>query len=130
MAEAVAKPRKKAKRLISDGVAHISSSFNNTVITITDVQGNTLAWETCAKCGYRGSRKSTPYAASEAAQKVAQFVVENYGMKTVAARVKGPGPGRESALRALKTAGLEVKSMTDVTGIPHNGCRPRKKRRV
>jgi small subunit ribosomal protein S11 len=127
---APAKQRKKPKRQISDGIAHISSSFNNTVITITDVQGNCIAWESCAKCGYRGSRKSTPYAAGEAAQKAAQTVVELYGMKNVQVRVKGPGPGRESAIRSLHAAGLKVVSITDVTGIPFNGCRAPKKRRV
>ena len=130
MAEPAVKPRKRARRQISDGVAHILSSFNNTIITITDVQGNTVAWESCAKCGYRGSRKSTPYAAGEAAQKAAQAVVENFNMKSVDVRVKGPGPGRESAIRALNAAGLKIKSITDVTGIPFNGCRAPKKRRV
>ena len=124
------KSRKKVKRLITDGIAHIYSSFNNTVITITDVQGNAIAWETCAKCGYRGSRKSTPYAAQEAAQKVGQIAVDNYGMKKVQVRVKGPGPGRESAIRALYAVGLQITSITDVTPIAYNGCRPPKRRRV
>lgn len=130
MAEAAVKPRKKSKRQISDGIAHVYSSFNNTIVTITDVQGNTVAWESCAKCGYRGSRKSTPYAAGEAAQKVGQAVVENFGMKNLQVRVKGPGPGRESAIRALHAVGLKIISITDVTGIPFNGCRAPKKRRV
>lgn len=125
-----AKTRKKAKRQITDGIAHIYSSFNNTIVTITDVQGNTVGWSTSAKCGYRGSRKSTPYAAGECAQQAAVAVVENYGMKNVQVRVKGPGPGRESAVRALNAAGLKIVSITDVTGIPFNGCRPAKKRRV
>lgn len=125
-----AKSRKKVKRQISDGIAHIYSSFNNTIVTITDVQGNTVAWTSAANCGYRGSRKSTPYAAGEAAQKAAQAVVENFGMKNVQVRVKGPGPGRESAIRALYAAGLKIVSITDVTGIPFNGCRAPKKRRV
>ena len=125
-----AKSRKKVKRQISDGIAHIYSSFNNTIVTITDVQGNTVAWTSAANCGYRGSRKSTPYAAGEAAQKAGQAVVENYGMKNVQVRVKGPGPGRESAIRALHAAGLKIVSITDVTGIPFNGCRAPKKRRV
>jgi small subunit ribosomal protein S11 len=120
----------KVKRQISDGTAHIYSSFNNTIVTITDVQGNALAWTSAANCGYRGSRKSTPYAAGEAAQKAAQNVVDTYGMKSVHVRVKGPGPGRESAIRALYAAGLKVLSITDVTGIPFNGCRAPKKRRV
>ncbi|MHB1222088.1 MAG: 30S ribosomal protein S11 [Gammaproteobacteria bacterium] len=127
---AAGKSRKKIKRQISDGIAHIYSSFNNTIVTITDVQGNSVAWTSAASCGYRGSRKSTPYAAGEAAQKAGTAVVENYGMKNVQVRVKGPGPGRESAIRALNAAGLKVVSITDVTGIPFNGCRPPKKRRV
>lgn len=129
-AKAGAAPRKKAKRQISDGEAHVYSSFNNTIVTITDAHGNTVAWATCASCGYSGSRKSTPYAASEAALKAGQQAVENFGMKHVHVKIKGPGPGRESAIRALNTAGLKVLSITDVTGIPFNGCRPRKKRRV
>lgn len=124
------KVKKKAKRQISDGVVHIYSTFNNTIITITDVQGNSLSWSSCAKVGFRGSRKSTPFAAGEAAQKAAQEVIENYGMKNVHVRVKGPGPGRESAIRALYAAGLKILSITDVTGIPFNGCRAPKKRRV
>lgn len=124
------KGRKKAKRQISDGIAHIYATFNNTVITITDVQGNTVSWSSAASCGYKGSRKSTPHAASEAAQAAAQRVVENYEMKNIQVRVKGPGPGRESAVRALHAAGLKVLSITDVTPIPFNGCRDPKKRRV
>lgn len=127
---AASKSRKKVKRQISDGIAHVYSSFNNTIVTITDVQGNTVAWTSAANCGYRGSRKSTPYAAGEAAQKAGQAVVENFGMKNVQVRVKGPGPGRESAIRALHAVGLKVVSITDVTGIPFNGCRAPKKRRV
>lgn len=125
-----AKTRKKIKRQIAAGIAHIYSSFNNTIVTITDVQGNTLVWTSAANCGYRGSRKSTPYAAGEAAQKAGQAVVETFGMKSVQVRVRGPGPGRESAIRALHAAGLKIASITDVTGIPFNGCRPPKKRRV
>jgi len=125
-----AKSRKKVKRQISDGIAHVYSSFNNTIVTITDVQGNTVAWTSAANCGYRGSRKSTPYAAGEAAQKAGQAVVDNFGMKNIQVRVKGPGPGRESAIRALHAAGLKIISITDVTGIPFNGCRAPKKRRV
>ncbi|GEM_PF-376989 len=124
------KIKKKAKRQIVDGIAHVYSSFNNTVITLTDVQGNTLVWTSAASCGYKGSRKSTPYAAGEAAQKAAEGVILNYGMKNVQVRVKGPGPGRESAIRALHAAGLKIISITDVTGIPFNGCRAAKKRRV
>jgi small subunit ribosomal protein S11 len=122
--------RKKGKKQVVDGVAHIRASFNNTIVTITDVQGNALAWSSAASCGYRGSRKSTPYAAGEASTKVAQIVVENFGMKTVQVRVNGPGPGRESAIRSLHSAGLKILSITDATGIPFNGCRDPKKRRV
>lgn len=124
------KAKKKVKRQISDGIAHIYSSFNNTIVTITDVQGNAVSWTSAANCGYRGSRKSTPYAAGEAAQKAGQAVVDTYGMKNIQVRVKGPGPGRESAVRALNAAGLKIVSITDVTPIPHNGCRAPKKRRV
>src|SRR6218665_241058 len=99
MAKPAARPRKKVKKTVVDGIAHIHASFNNTIITITDIQGNALSWSSAASCGYRGSRKSTPYAAGEAATKVAQAVVENFGMKNVHVRVKGPGPGRESAMR-------------------------------
>lgn len=126
----VVKGRKKVKKQIIDGIAYIRASFNNTIVTITDVQGNTVAWSSAASCGYRGSRKSTPYAAGEAAAKVAQVVTENFGMKNVHVRVKGPGPGRESAIRSLHTTGLKILSITDVTGIPFNGCRDPKKRRV
>lgn len=122
--------RKKAKKLVVDGIAYIRASFNNTIVTITDSQGNTVAWSSAASCGYRGSRKSTPYAAGEAATKVAQIVLDNFGMKNVHVRVKGPGPGRESAIRSLHTAGLKILSITDATGIPFNGCRDPKKRRV
>lgn len=124
------KGRKKVKRQITDGIAHVYSSFNNTIVTITDVQGNAVAWTSAANCGYRGSRKSTPYAAGEAAQKAGIAVVENFGMKSVHVYVRGPGPGRESAIRALNTAGLKILSITDVTGVPFNGCRAPKKRRV
>lgn len=124
------KSRKKVKRQITDGIAHIYSSFNNTIVTITDVQGNAVSWTSAANCGFRGSRKSTPYAAGEAAQKAGNAVVENFGMKSVHVYVRGPGPGRESAVRALNSAGLKILSITDVTGVPFNGCRPAKKRRV
>lgn len=124
------KSRKKTKKLVVDGVAHIRASFNNTIVTITDVQGNTISWSSAASCGYRGSRKSTPYAAGEAGAKAVQIAMENFGMKNVHVRVKGPGPGRESAIRALHTAGIKILSITDATGIPFNGCRDPKKRRV
>ena len=123
------KPRKKVKRMVTDGIAHVHASFNNTVVTITDRQGNTLSWATSGGCGFRGSRKSTPFAAQVAAEKAGNAAQE-YGVKNVEVRVRGPGPGRESAVRALNAAGLKVTSIEDVTPIPHNGCRPPKKRRV
>jgi small subunit ribosomal protein S11 len=130
MAEALkSKVRKKIKRQVIDGIVHIYSTFNNTIVTITDVQGNALVWASAANCGYRGSRKSTPYAAGEAAQKAGQSVVDSFGMKNVHVRVRGPGQGRESAIRALNLI-LKILSITDVTGIPYNGCRDPKKRRV
>jgi small subunit ribosomal protein S11 len=122
--------RKKTKKQVVDGIAHIHASFNNTLVLITDGQGNALTWSSAASCGYRGSRKSTPYAAGEAATKAAQLAAENFGMKNVHVKVKGPGPGRESAVRSLNTAGLKILSITDDTGVPHNGCRPPKRRRV
>ena len=128
-APVAAKARKKIKRQVSDGVAHIHASFNNTIVTITDRQGNTLAWATSGGSGFRGSRKSTPFAAQVAAEK-AGVAAQEYGLKNVEVRVCGPGPGRESAVRALNAAGLKVTSIEDVTPIPHNGCRPPKKRRV
>ena len=124
-----AKPRKKVKRMVTDGIAHVHASFNNTVVTITDRQGNTLSWATSGGCGFRGSRKSTPFAAQVAAEK-AGTAAQEYGLRTVEVRVRGPGPGRESAVRALNAAGLKVTSIEDVTQIPHNGCRPPKKSRV
>jgi small subunit ribosomal protein S11 len=123
------KARKRAKRMVSDAIAHVHASFNNTIITITDRQGNTLSWATAGGCGFRGSRKSTPFAAQVAAEK-AGVAAQDYGVKNVEVRVRGPGPGRESAVRALNAAGLKVTSIEDVTPIPHNGCRPPKKRRV
>jgi small subunit ribosomal protein S11 len=123
------KARKRAKRMVSDAIAHVHASFNNTIVTITDRQGNTLSWATSGGCGFRGSRKSTPFAAQVAAEK-AGVAAQEYGVKNVEVRVCGPGPGRESAVRALNAAGLKVTSIEDVTPIPHNGCRPPKKRRV
>jgi small subunit ribosomal protein S11 len=121
--------RKKAKRTVVDGVAHVHASFNNTIITITDRQGNTLSWATSGGSGFRGSRKSTPFAAQVAAER-AGVAAQEYGLKNLDVMVKGPGPGRESAVRALNNAGFKITNITDVTPIPHNGCRPPKKRRV
>ena len=121
--------RKKVKKSVVDGIAHIHASFNNTIVTITDRQGNALAWATAGGSGFRGSRKSTPFAAQVAAERVGEMVKE-YGLKNLEVEVKGPGPGRESAVRALNNAGFKITNITDVTPIPHNGCRPPKKRRV
>jgi small subunit ribosomal protein S11 len=121
--------KKKVKKNVVDAVAHIHASFNNTIITITDRQGNGLAWATAGGCGFRGSRKSTPFAAQVAAEKAGNAVKE-FGVKNMDVRVKGPGPGRESAVRALNAAGFRISNIEDVTPIPHNGCRPPKKRRV
>ncbi|NCT67413.1 MAG: 30S ribosomal protein S11 [Rhodanobacteraceae bacterium] len=126
---AAVKTKKKAKRVVTDAVAHVQASFNNTVVTITDRQGNALSWATAGGAGFRGSRKSTPFAAQVAADKAARAAAD-YGIKTVEVRIKGPGPGRESAVRALNNAGYKVTNIIDVTPIPHNGCRPPKKRRV
>ncbi|CAD7854538.1 MAG: SSU ribosomal protein S11p (S14e) [Olavius algarvensis Gamma 1 endosymbiont] len=128
----MAKPtrtKKKAKKQVADGIAHVHASFNNTIITITDRQGNALGWATAGGSGFRGSRKSTPFAAQVAADRVGQAVKE-FGLKNLDVNVKGPGSGRESAVRALNNAGFKIASITDVTPIPHNGCRPPKKRRV
>jgi small subunit ribosomal protein S11 len=121
--------KKKVRKSVTDGVAHIQASFNNTIITITDRQGNTLSWATSGGSGFRGSRKSTPFAAQVAADK-AGTAAKEYGLKNLDVNVKGPGPGRESAVRALNNAGFKITSIVDVTPIPHNGCRPPKKRRV
>ena len=123
-------PRRRVRRVVADGLAHVHASFNNTIITITDRQGNALGWATAGGSGFRGSRKSTPFAAQVAAERAATTVIENYGMKGVDVFVKGPGPGRESAVRAMNAAGLKINSIADVTPIPHNGCRPPKRRRV
>jgi small subunit ribosomal protein S11 len=126
---AIRATKKKVKKTVTDGVAHIHASFNNTIITITDRQGNTLSWATSGGSGFRGSRKSTPFAAQVAADKAGNLAKE-YGLKNLDVNVKGPGPGRESAVRALNNAGFKITSIVDVTPIPHNGCRPPKKRRV
>jgi len=121
--------RKKIKREVSDGIAHIHASFNNTIITITDRKGNALAWATSGGSGFRGSRKSTPFAAQIAAEK-AGTTAKEYGMVNLEVRIKGPGPGRESAVRSLNNVGFKITNITDATPIPHNGCRPPKRRRV
>ncbi len=123
------KGRKKVKRTVIDGMAHIHASFNNTIITITDRQGNALTWATAGGSGFRGSRKSTPFAAQIASQKAGEMALE-FGMKSLEVFIKGPGPGRESAVRALNAVGFKITNITDVTPVPHNGCRPPKKRRV
>lgn len=129
MAKTTTRTRKKVKKVVTDGVAHIHASFNNTIITISDRQGNALCWATSGGSGFRGSRKSTPFAAQVAADRCGQAAKE-YGVKNLDVNVKGPGPGRESAVRALNNAGFKITSIQDVTPIPHNGCRPPKKRRV
>ena len=121
--------RKKGKRTVSEGVVHIHSTFNNTIVTITDRQGNTLSWATAGSCGFKGSRKSTPFAAQVAAERAGQAALE-YGLKSLEVFVSGPGPGRESAVRSLNSVGYRISNIEDITPIPHNGCRPPKKRRV
>ena len=121
--------RRRERKVVEKGAAHIRSSFNNTMVTITDLEGNALSWASSGGLGFRGSRKSTPYAAQTAAETAAKAAME-HGVKTVEVYVKGPGQGREAAIRALQTAGLEVVMIKDVTPIPHNGCRPPKRRRV
>ena len=129
MAKNAKTTKRKITKQVVDGVAHIHASFNNTIITITDRQGNALSWATSGGSGFRGSRKSTPFAAQVAAERASNVAVE-FGMKSVDVFVKGPGPGRESAVRAINAAGLKINSISDVTPIPHNGCRPPKRRRV
>jgi len=128
-AQGAGKVRRREKKNISSGVAHVSASFNNTMITITDAQGNTIAWSSSGTMGFKGSRKSTPYAAQMAAEDAGKKAME-HGMRTLEVEVSGPGSGRESALRALQAVGFQVTTIRDVTTIPHNGCRPRKRRRV
>ena len=125
----VAKTKKKTKRVVTDAIVHVQASFNNTVVTITDRQGNALSWATSGGAGFKGSRKSTPFAAQLAAEKAARAAQE-HGLQKVDVFVKGPGSGRETAIRSLAAAGLEVAGIQDVTPVPHNGCRPRKRRRV
>ena len=129
MAKEVTRVRRRERKNIVSGVAHVNASFNNTMITITDDQGNTIAWASSGALGFKGSRKSTPYAAQMAAEDAGKKATE-HGMKTLEVEVSGPGSGRESALRALQSSGFTVTSIRDVTSIPHNGCRPRKRRRV
>jgi small subunit ribosomal protein S11 len=129
MAKEATRVRRRERKNITSGVAHVNSTFNNTMITITDAQGNTIAWASAGSNGFKGSRKSTPFAAQVAAEEAARKAQE-HGMRTVEVEVRGPGSGRESALRALQASGFLVTSIRDVTPIPHNGCRPRKRRRV
>jgi small subunit ribosomal protein S11 len=126
---AVKPARKKVRKNVLDAIAHVHASFNNTIITITDRQGNTLSWATSGGCGFRGSRKSTPFAAQVAAESAGRAALE-YGVKNLEVRIKGPGPGRESAVRALNALGMKISSISDVTPVPHNGCRPPKRRRI
>ena len=121
--------RKKVKRMVPQGQAHIFATFNNTIVTITDMGGNTIAWSSAGASGFKGSRKSTPYAARLAAQSAAR-AAQDSGMQELDIIVKGPGPGREQAIRSLQASGIRVKSIRDITPVPHNGCRPKKKRRV
>lgn len=129
MAKANVRVRKKVKKNVAEGIAHVHASFNNTIITITDRQGNALSWATSGGSGFRGSRKSTPFAAQVAAEHAGKAAQE-YGVKNLEVRIKGPGPGRESAVRALNAVGFKITGISDVTPIPHNGCRPPKKRRI
>jgi small subunit ribosomal protein S11 len=126
---AAARARKKVKKNVSEGIAHIHASFNNTIITITDRQGNALSWATSGGAGFKGSRKSTPFAAQVAAESAGRAAME-CGVRNLEVRIKGPGPGRESAVRALNALGLKISSISDVTPVPHNGCRPPKRRRI
>jgi len=126
---ATTKVRKKVKKNVAEGIAHVHASFNNTIITITDRQGNALSWATSGGAGFKGSRKSTPFAAQVAAE-AAGKAAQECGVKNVEVRIKGPGPGRESAVRALNSIGMKITSITDITPIPHNGCRPPKRRRI
>jgi small subunit ribosomal protein S11 len=124
-----ARVRKKVKKNVAEGIAHIHASFNNTIVTITDRQGNALAWATAGGAGFKGSRKSTPFAAQVAAENAGKMALE-YGLKNLEVRIKGPGPGRDSTVRALNGLGYKITSISDVTPMPHNGCRPPKKRRI
>jgi small subunit ribosomal protein S11 len=129
MAKANTRVRKKVKKNVAEGIVHIHASFNNTIITITDRQGNALAWATSGSAGFKGSRKSTPFAAQVAGEHAGK-VAQECGVKNLEVRIKGPGPGRESAMRALNALGFKITSIADVTPVPHNGCRPPKRRRI
>ena len=129
MAKPNTKAKKKVKKVVVDGIAHVHASFNNTIITLSDRQGNVLSWATSGGAGFRGSRKSTPFAAQVASEAAGKTALD-FGMKNLEVRVKGPGPGRESSVRALNALGYKITNIIDVTPIPHNGCRPPKKRRV
>ncbi len=129
MAKEAGRVRRRERKNITSGMAHVNSTFNNTMVTITDAQGNAISWSSAGAQGFKGSRKSTPYAAQVAAEDAAKKAME-HGMKTLEVEVRGPGSGRESALRALQAAGFTITSIRDVTSIPHNGCRPKKQRRV
>ncbi|MBI5436724.1 MAG: 30S ribosomal protein S11 [Betaproteobacteria bacterium] len=129
MVKASTRVRKKVKKNVAEGIAHVHASFNNTIVTITDRQGNALAWSTSGSNGFKGSRKSTPFAAQIASEQVGKAAQE-CGVKNLEVRIKGPGPGRESAVRALNAAGFKITSISDITPVPHNGCRPPKKRRI
>ncbi len=129
MAKPSTRVRKKVKKNVAEGIAHIHASFNNTIVTITDRQGNALAWATSGSNGFKGSRKSTPFAAQIAGETASKAAIE-CGVKNLEVRIKGPGPGRESAVRALNAAGFKISSISDITPVPHNGCRPPKKRRI
>jgi small subunit ribosomal protein S11 len=126
---ASARARRKVRKQVSEGVLHVHASFNNTIVTVTDRQGNALAWGTAGGAGFKGSRKSTPFAAQVAAEKAGRLALE-YGVKSLDVEIKGPGPGRESAVRAMSALGIRITSITDVTPMPHNGCRPPKRRRI
>ena len=129
MTKANVRIKKKVKKNVAEGIAHVHASFNNTIITITDRQGNALSWATSGGAGFKGSRKSTPFAAQVAAE-AAGKAAQEFGVKNIEVRIKGPGPGRESSVRALNAVGLKITSIQDITPVPHNGCRPPKKRRI
>ena len=128
-ASGASRARKRIRKSVSDGIAHVQATFNNTIITITDRQGNTLSWATSGGAGFKGSRKSTPFAAQVAAEMAGRTAME-YGIKNLEVRIKGPGPGRDSSVRALNALGIKITSISDITPIPHNGCRPPKRRRI